>query len=80
MAEKDEKKKRDYKKIFSNFVLGLAFLGAAAAIGGLIGCIIGIAIALFNFFPWASILFVGLVVVGIAYLLSLLFGTEDEEI
>lgn len=77
MAEKD-KKKRDYKKLFSNFVLGLAFIGAAAALGGLIGCIVGIAIALFNFFPWAAILFVGLVIVGFAYLLSLLFETEEE--
>lgn len=77
MAEKEEKKKRNYKQLFSNFVLGLAFLGAATALGGLIGSIVGITIALFNFFPWAALLFVGLVIVGIAWLLSLLF--EEEE-
>jgi len=78
MAEKDVKKTRDYKKVKSNSILALAFVGVILLLSGLIGTVVGITIFLYSFFPWLAFLFLGVVICIAAYLLSLILESEEE--
>lgn len=75
MADK-KKKSISREQATSMAILALAYTGITFMLAGLVGVIVGITIFLFNFFAWAAFLFIGVIVVTVAWLLSLFLETE----